>query len=297
MATPNAARHRDLEQRFADLQKQIRDLSAVVLHRRQLSVTDGDFVVSGGGNIIVRDNGAVAVMFPEAIAGDTNSTAAYLGDLKSVNTGEYVGTGIYVTDHLNGAVLNAATGADGLRSSGRFDAHGKSVIMHGEDDATVRGDNVLFLQTAAGGQTQIGLSSASVYIGHSTTGSAANTRLESNGFLARVTSSLRYKANVEPANIDPAKILAVEGRTWQDKDLADQPDAPRHVGFIAEELDAVGLTEFVDYDDEGRPDAIQYDRLSVGLLAVAKAQQAQLDGQAEQIAALTKRLDALEAGA
>lgn len=130
-----------------------------------------------------------------------------------------------------------------------------------------------------------------------TTGSAANLRLDTIGgvwTVGLVSSSLRYKQDVEDAPVDPADVLKMQGRTWRDKSaVAIDPDiTQRHVGFIAEELDEIGLGIFVDYDEQGRPDAIQYDRVSVALVELAKTQQAQLDAQAAQIAALTARLDA-----
>jgi hypothetical protein len=53
--------------------------------------------------------------------------------------------------------------------------------------------------------------------------------------------------------------------------------------MIAEELDAIGLTEFVQYDEQGRPDAISYGPM-VSLMAKAIQQ-------------LTTRVEALEAAA
>ncbi|GAA5122157.1 hypothetical protein GCM10023339_40120 [Alloalcanivorax gelatiniphagus] len=73
-------------------------------------------------------------------------------------------------------------------------------------------------------------------------------------------------------------VLQMRGRTWRDKAQVEQdPDTEdRYVGFIAEELDELGLTAFVEYDDEGQPNAIAYDRLSVALLAVLKDQERRL---------------------
>lgn len=139
-----------------------------------------------------------------------------------------------------------------------------------------------------------------------TTGSAANLRLDAAGgspVIYYVTSSQRYKEDVADAVIDPVEVLQLRPRTWVDKGTIDrlgeageEVDVARNVGFIAEEVDELpSMRQFVDYDDEGRPDAIQYDRLTVAMYGLAVAQQAQLDAQADQLAALTARLDALEA--
>lgn len=124
-----------------------------------------------------------------------------------------------------------------------------------------------------------------------TTGGAANVRMAAGtGELFTATSSLRYKQDVEDAPDRSDAILTLTGRTWRDRvEVEADPDTElRYVGFIAEELHDAGLTEYVDYDDQGRPNAIQYDRLTVPLLDLAKRQQAQLVDQAA-------RLDRLEA--
>lgn len=59
MATPRAAEHRDLEQRLRNLEQQVRELTGAALRRRQLNVTEGDFVVSGGGSVVVEDGGSI----------------------------------------------------------------------------------------------------------------------------------------------------------------------------------------------------------------------------------------------
>lgn len=283
MATPSGARHRDLEQRFRDIEQEVRALAAATLQRRQLSVTEGDFAVSGGGGIVVQDGGVLRSYH------DNGEDALFVGPFDGPGS-TY---GFLVEDRDGWGMIRAyhETDADTKvylgHETGRPDIwlYGTAVTIDGSSHVLVQTPGHIFLDSV-GGQVQVGLNASTVFIGHTTTGSAANARLETNGQLSRVTSSLRYKANVEPAAIDPAKVLSLQGRTWCDKAEADNPDATRHVGFIAEELHDAGLTEFVEYDDEGRPDAIQYDRLSVGLLAVVKDQQEQLQSLAARVAAL-----------
>ena len=58
-------------------------------------------------------------------------------------------------------------------------------------------------------------------------------------------------------------------------------------GFIAEEIDELGMTEFVDYDEEGKPDALNYANMTALLVKTIQDQQ-------KQIEALTKRIEQLE---
>jgi len=140
-----------------------------------------------------------------------------------------------------------------------------------------------------------------ISVEHFTTAAAANAVLDAvTGVVSRSTSSARYKQDIKPAAIDPADVLKIQGRTWRQRADVEgmDPDADterRFVGFVAEELYEIpSMRQFVNVDEDGQPDSIETDRISVALLELAKSQQKQLDVQADQIAALTKRLDALE---
>jgi hypothetical protein len=61
MATPQAAKHRDIEQRFRDIEGRVKDLTTRVLRKTQQRVSEGDFTVSGGGSVVVQDGGDVRV--------------------------------------------------------------------------------------------------------------------------------------------------------------------------------------------------------------------------------------------
>ncbi len=87
-----------------------------------------------------------------------------------------------------------------------------------------------------------------------TTASAANVNVSASGFLARSTSSARYKENIrdydQPASIDALRPVFFNSiNEGDDKDYA---------GFIAEEVHEAGFTEFVEYNTDGEPDAVFY---------------------------------------
>jgi hypothetical protein len=150
------------------------------------------------------------------------------------------------------------------------------------DDVSLASDGLFYLTASPDGD---GL----FVFNLNTTSSAANVRINPlTSELSQVTSSLRYKQDVEDAEVDAEAFLKLRPRTWRDKNAVDKdPETvERHIGFIAEEVDSLGLP-FVDYDDEGRPDSLQYDRFMAGAVAV-------MQKQADQIDALTARLDALE---
>ena len=97
-----------------------------------------------------------------------------------------------------------------------------------------------------------------------TTGSAANMYVDSGGLLYRSTSSLRYKSDVVNATHGLADVLKLRSVTYKGKNDGDIVFG----GLIAEEVHDAGLTEFVAYDKEGRPDAIHYGNM-VALLVKA----------------------------
>jgi len=90
---------------------------------------------------------------------------------------------------------------------------------------------------------------------NSTTASAANMFVGSNGVVSRSTSSLRYKENIQSSTKGLAEVLALRPVTFTSKN---SDDDKVYGGLIAEEVDAAGLTEFVMYDEQDRPDALHY---------------------------------------
>jgi hypothetical protein len=115
-----------------------------------------------------------------------------------------------------------------------------------------------------------------------TTANAANVNVGSSGQLARSTSSLKYKTNVQDATHGLADVLKLRPVTYKGKNDGDKIFG----GLIAEEVDAIGLTEFVQYADDGSPDALAYGNM-VSLLAKAIQElKATVDAQAARIAVL-----------
>lgn len=105
------------------------------------------------------------------------------------------------------------------------------------------------------GVIQTGTAASSPY--NMTTASAANLFVSNTGALLRSTSSLRYKADVHDytRGIDAVKALRpvfYKGLNDGDKQFA---------GLIAEEVHDAGLSEFVVYNDQGQPDALQYSNM------------------------------------
>lgn len=148
-------------------------------------------------------------------------------------------------------------------------------------------------------EIEAGVTIKSVSTYNFTTASGANVHINSYGNFFRSTSARKYKVNIQDADISPADVLTLTPKTFHDKRQWDEwhakptppkrharptpPEKParptpaekaphRLVGLIAEDVAAVpGLAELlVEYDENGNPDSVNYDRLGVALLAVCK---------------------------
>lgn len=130
------------------------------------------------------------------------------------------------------------------------------------------------------GAINTGLAAYSPY--NYTTATAANVYVDPNGTLLRSTSSLRYKSDVVNATHGLADVLKLRSVTYKGKNDGDRIFG----GLIAEEVHDAGLTEFVAYDKEGRPDAIHYGNMVALLTKAIQEQQAMIDELKAKVAAL-----------
>ena len=116
-----------------------------------------------------------------------------------------------------------------------------------------------------------------------TTGSAANVFVDSNGILQRSTSSLKYKTDIQDATHGLAEVMQLRPVIY--KGINDGETV--FGGFIAEEVDALGLTEFVQYANDESPDALAYGNMVSLCVKAIQEQQALIES-------LTARITALE---
>ena len=125
-----------------------------------------------------------------------------------------------------------------------------------------------------------------------TTGNAANFFINSDGSVYRSTSSLKYKTDVQDATHGLTELLTLRSVTYKGKSESDADKT--FGGLIAEEIHAAGLTEFVQYAEDGTPDALAYGPMVSLCIKAIQEQQAQISSQAAVITTLTERITALE---
>jgi hypothetical protein len=122
-----------------------------------------------------------------------------------------------------------------------------------------------------------------------TTGSGANLFISSAGYFYRSTSSLKYKKNVADATHGLTDLLKLRSVTYQGKSETD--DGKTFGGLIAEEVHEAGLTEFVQYSDDGSPDALAYGNMVSLLVKSIQELKTIVDAQAAEIAELKAKVN------
>jgi hypothetical protein len=141
---------------------------------------------------------------------------------------------------------------------------------------TIRNDGAIYSGTAP----------ASPY--NLTTATAANMYVDSGGVVYRSTSSLRYKQNVQDYGKGLSDLAKLRPVTFNSKPKEDEENVDTHTyaGFIAEEVHQAGLIEFVQYNNEGQPDALSYANMVALLTKSIQEQQALITQLQADVAAL-----------
>ena len=231
-------------------------------------------------------------------------------------------TGHITSDALNASLDMAGPSGAGFLLLGPV-AIGTQLTSGNGDLWVAAGANLRLSadQSGAGGKV------VSISITNNTTASAANMFISaSSGIMYRSTSSARYKQDIQPLGLAADAILGAEpvrfhdrgevkryaaGETWvkevpvltasgkqsvkDGKPVTEKIDVPypepRWIpGFIAEQLHDAGLGIFVQYDEQGRPDAISDSRLIAPAISL-------LRDHNDRLADLTARLTTLEGAA
>jgi hypothetical protein len=270
-----------INRKFQELQRSIEALRSE--KRAGATTVNGDLTVENGGNVVVQDGGSmrvtdsgdINVMHPDGV-----TAAIRLGDQSFAAYGIDGSTllELAMSSHPAYPVLDNYLAVTGLEYIVLQNVSGGSSLVLATASTPPAGIRITL---AAGENFQL--------VDLPTTSNSPNLTVDaSTGIVARSTSSMRYKLDITDHEVDPQAVLRMRVRTWRDRaETENDPDTThRYVGLIAEELHDLGLGEFVSYDDQGRPDAISYDRIPVALLAVLKDQQARLEALEDKVAQL-----------
>ena len=176
----------------------------------------------------------------------------------------YVYTSGVTTGQSYGLTIQAGTNA----SDGTLRVFSQS----GTQYFLVRGDGLI----------QTGTASASPY--NNTSGAAANMVVNSQGTLERSTSSLKYKTDIQDYDKGLAEVLKM--RPVYYKSINEREKDLTFAGLIAEEIEELGLTEFVQYAPDGSPDALAYQNMIALAFKAIQEQQTQIESLKAEIQTL-----------
>jgi len=103
-------------------------------------------------------------------------------------------------------------------------------------------------------------------------GTGAALYIESDGNLFRIVSARKYKDNIRYHTVDGNAVYQLRPISYT---LKAKPDAPEQIGFLAEDVEPVER-RLVVYNDEGTPESLHYDRITVLLVAAVQDLQQRL---------------------
>ena len=115
------------------------------------------------------------------------------------------------------------------------------------------------------------------------TGSGTTVVADANGVLKRQSSSRRYKTSIRKLEIHPEKVLGLRPVRFQWRNTGEED-----IGLIAEDVEGI-IPDVVIYDQEGRPDAVKYDRVTLYLLELVRQQQREISKLEQDISELKSR--------
>lgn len=181
---------------------------------------------------------------------------------------------------LNIINVNSVTLSNGLAFSSPPSASTKTISWNGTNGAAkiyATGTSTitaLVMETPAGVPISLQPGGAGGGVKISNLSSSTGTALVIDAATGNVymnSSSAKYKENITAFSDDFSKVLQVHPKSYSYKGTG-----MKDIGFIAEDLDTLGLKSLVIYDSQGKPDAIKYDKFCVYLLEIIKQQQAEL---------------------
>lgn len=106
--------------------------------------------------------------------------------------------------------------------------------------------------------------------GMRTASGSANLVMDGSGNIKKVSSARKYKTaikHLDELSEKAKRMLEITPAKWVDKEaLKNYNDDSTYYGFIADEFHELGLTEVVQYNEDGEVESLSYDRLTIYLL-------------------------------
>lgn len=131
-----------------------------------------------------------------------------------------------------------------------------------------------------------------------TTGNPRNIAIDlSSGRIFEESSSRRYKKNIRPLEENFSLLLKVQPRIYNRFEDPADIDTSKYfeLGYIAEEIDSIGLHRLVQYNNEGQIDGVNYDKMILYAVEVLKMQDTAIKQLQAEVNALKAEKSGLKA--
>ena len=119
---------------------------------------------------------------------------------------------------------------------------------------------------------------------------AVDVMIDSSGQLGTVSSSRRYKKDIQDMGGASAGLLELRPVTFRYTQAFADGATPTQYGLIAEEVDEI-YPDVVVYNAEGLPETVQYRKVNAMLLNEVQRQHRQIEALLTRLAVVERRLD------
>ena len=128
------------------------------------------------------------------------------------------------------------------------------------------------------------------HIAQNTTSATSNVHIRSDGIMFMIGSASKYKSDIQLLENEveySKRILELHPKSWIDKGEQERADVRgRYYGVIAEEVEALGLSDYTTKNEDGELESVQYDRLWTLLLPVVREQESEIKNLKQELADL-----------
>ena len=125
------------------------------------------------------------------------------------------------------------------------------------------------------------------HIAQNTTSATANVHIRSDGIMFMIGSASKYKSDIQLLKDEVGyakRILDLRPKSWIDKGEQERGDVRgRYYGVIAEDVEALGLSDYTSKNDDGGLESVQYDRLWTLLLPVVREQETEIKNLKQEL--------------
>ncbi len=254
------------------------------------AMTANNFSGSLSGDVLGTQRATVVASVSGQSAANIANGASAANSATSLNT-----TSTIVKRDASGNFAAGTITATGFSGNGsaltNLNASQLSATSGGNIDigtASVPGDNGIIRIGAQGTQTNAYM--AGIY--GVTAASGVAVYVTSGNQLGTLTSSGKFKENIQSMNDSSTALLSLHPVTFRYKPEIDPAGIPQF-GLVAEEVEKVN-PELVAHDAQGRPYTVRYEAVNAMLLNEFLKEHRRVETQAGEIHELTERLNRLE---